>query len=81
MCSAVEGTFRHLPNHKLTSRSTLTLIIAISIQESHFVGLDVVPLQPDLQQIGVSNLGSRITWVQANFLEGLPFPNEEFDFV
>ncbi|KAF7299004.1 Methyltransf-25 domain-containing protein [Mycena indigotica] len=41
-------------------------------------GLDVVPLHPNL---GASELASRITWVQANFLEGLPFPNEEFDFV
>lgn len=63
-------------------------------------GLDVVPLHPDLQQVGSSELASRITWVQANLcvstcgharadadmvdvrsLEGLPFPNEEFDFV
>ncbi|KAF7288545.1 Methyltransf-25 domain-containing protein [Mycena chlorophos] len=43
-----------------------------------FVGLDVVPLHPNL---GSSELASRITWVQANFLEGLPFPNDEFDFV
>ncbi|KIY46746.1 hypothetical protein FISHEDRAFT_46685, partial [Fistulina hepatica ATCC 64428] len=43
--------------------------------------LDVVPLHPDLQQIGSSDLAERINWVQANFLEGLPFPNGEFDFV
>ncbi|KAJ7288242.1 hypothetical protein C8J57DRAFT_1214434 [Mycena rebaudengoi] len=42
------------------------------------IGMDVVPLHPDL---GASELASRITWVQANFLEGLPFPNDEFDFV
>ncbi|KAK7048448.1 Methyltransf-25 domain-containing protein [Favolaschia claudopus] len=47
-------------------------------KKCHFVGLDVVPLHPDL---GTSELSSRITWVQANFLEGLPFPNEEFDYV
>ncbi|KAJ7600716.1 hypothetical protein C8J56DRAFT_15829 [Mycena floridula] len=47
----------------------------------HFVGLDIVPLHPDLQQVGSVDLASRITWVQANFLEGLPFPNEEFDYV
>ncbi|GLB38376.1 hypothetical protein LshimejAT787_0502410 [Lyophyllum shimeji] len=50
-------------------------------KDSHFVGLDVVPLQPDLQQVGSSDLASRITWVHSNFLEGLPFPDEEFDFV
>ncbi|KAL0580636.1 hypothetical protein V5O48_001366 [Marasmius crinis-equi] len=47
----------------------------------HFVGLDVVPLHPDLIQVGSLDLAQRITWVQHNFLEGLPFPNEEFDFV
>ncbi|KAI9443139.1 hypothetical protein H4582DRAFT_1160245 [Lactarius indigo] len=46
-----------------------------------FVGLDLVPLHPDLSLLRSSDLGSRITWVQANCLEGLPFPNEEFDFV
>ncbi|KAJ3715384.1 hypothetical protein C8R42DRAFT_631982 [Lentinula raphanica] len=47
----------------------------------HFVGLDIVPVQPDLQQVGSADLAHRVTWVQGNFLEGLPFPNEEFDFV
>ncbi|KAJ7675733.1 hypothetical protein DFH06DRAFT_977167 [Mycena polygramma] len=41
-------------------------------------GMDVVPLHPDL---GSSELSTRITWVQANLLEGLPFHNDEFDFV
>ncbi|KAI0923210.1 hypothetical protein AcV7_005787 [Taiwanofungus camphoratus] len=50
-------------------------------KHAHFIGLDVVPLHPDLQQVGSFDLASRITWVQANCLEGLPFPNEEFDFV
>ncbi|KAI0632418.1 hypothetical protein C8Q77DRAFT_922881 [Trametes polyzona] len=59
-------------------------------KNSHFVGLDVVPLHPDLVQVGSFDLASRITWVQANFcrltyrfpsLERLPFPNEEFDYV
>ncbi|KZT25388.1 hypothetical protein NEOLEDRAFT_359341 [Neolentinus lepideus HHB14362 ss-1] len=50
-------------------------------KKCHFIGLDLVPLHPDLQQVGSSDLAARITWVQANFLEGLPFPNEEFDFV
>ncbi|KAJ3932321.1 MAG: hypothetical protein NXY57DRAFT_894439 [Lentinula lateritia] len=47
----------------------------------HFVGMDLVPLQPDLQQVGSSDLAQRVTWIQGNFLENLPFPNEEFDFV
>ncbi|KAI0826772.1 hypothetical protein BC628DRAFT_1319286 [Trametes gibbosa] len=50
-------------------------------KDSHFVGLDVVPLHPDLLQVGSFDLASRITWIQANFLEKLPFPNEEFDYV
>lgn len=50
-------------------------------QQCHFVGLDIVPLQPDLKRVGSSNMASRITWVQSNFLEALPFPDEEFDFV
>ncbi|CAL1712725.1 unnamed protein product [Somion occarium] len=50
-------------------------------KDTHFVGLDIVPIQPDLQQVGSSQLASRVTWVQANFLEGLPFQDEEFDYV
>jgi hypothetical protein len=37
-------------------------------QQSHFVGLDIVPLQPDLKRVGSSNLAARISWVQSNFL-------------
>ncbi|KIP04682.1 hypothetical protein PHLGIDRAFT_36807 [Phlebiopsis gigantea 11061_1 CR5-6] len=54
---------------------------AMHWKDAEFVGLDVVPLHPDLGQSGSSQLASRITWIQANFLEGLPFQNEEFDFV
>ncbi|KAH9939809.1 hypothetical protein B0H21DRAFT_31146 [Amylocystis lapponica] len=50
-------------------------------KNSHFVGLDIVPLHPDLLQVGSADLASRITWVQANFLDGLPFSNDEFDMV
>ncbi|KAL4250784.1 hypothetical protein ABKN59_006099 [Abortiporus biennis] len=49
-------------------------------KHSHFVGVDIVPLYPDLHQVG-SPLASRITWVQANILERLPFQDEEFDYV
>ncbi|KAH7928422.1 hypothetical protein BV22DRAFT_979830, partial [Leucogyrophana mollusca] len=44
-------------------------------------GLDVVPLHPNLSGLGPPDLAARVRWVQANFLEGLPFPNDEFDFV
>ncbi|TFK27645.1 hypothetical protein FA15DRAFT_145734 [Coprinopsis marcescibilis] len=60
---------------------TWILNCARTWRETQFVGLDIVPLHPDLQQVGSSELASRITWVQANFLEGLPFPKDEFDFV
>ncbi|KAI0252378.1 hypothetical protein BJV78DRAFT_351287 [Lactifluus subvellereus] len=46
-----------------------------------FVGLDLVPLHPNLSRLRSSNLSSRITWVKTNCLQGLPFSNEEFDFV
>ncbi|KAJ7695643.1 hypothetical protein B0H17DRAFT_1054971 [Mycena rosella] len=57
---------------------TWILNCGMAWRHCHFVGMDVVPLHPDL---GASELSTRITWVQANFLEGLPFPNDEFDFV
>ncbi|KAI0693970.1 hypothetical protein BC835DRAFT_1415601 [Cytidiella melzeri] len=49
--------------------------------DTHFVGLDIVPLHPDLHQLGSSQLAGRVTWVQANFLERLPFQDEEFDLI
>ncbi|KAJ6605681.1 hypothetical protein B0H10DRAFT_2076669 [Mycena sp. CBHHK59/15] len=57
---------------------TWILNCGMAWRNCHFVGVDIVPLHPDL---GSSELSTRITWVQANFLEGLPFPNDEFDFV
>ncbi|KIM40851.1 hypothetical protein M413DRAFT_154519 [Hebeloma cylindrosporum] len=59
---------------------TWILRCAETWKDCHFVGLDIVPLHPDLQNVG-SESASRITWLQHNFLEGLPFQNEEFDFV
>ncbi|KAJ7927980.1 hypothetical protein B0H13DRAFT_1968850 [Mycena leptocephala] len=69
---------------------TWILNCGMAWRKCHFVGMDVVPLHPDL---GTSELSTRITWVQANLcvhfcllvlgfqltrssLEGLPFPNE-----
>ncbi|KAA1469908.1 hypothetical protein DENSPDRAFT_928486 [Dentipellis sp. KUC8613] len=49
-------------------------------RQCEFVGIDLIPLHPDLSHFS-SDLGSRITWMQVNCLEGLPFPNEEFDYV
>ncbi|KAJ7761578.1 hypothetical protein DFH07DRAFT_957173 [Mycena maculata] len=57
---------------------TWILNCGMAWRNCHFVGMDIVPLHPDL---GASELSTRITWVQANFLEGLPFEADEFDFV
>lgn len=61
--------------------------------QTEFVGFDLVPIQPDLERV-TSRSGSstikdhadlrlheRIRWVHGNFLEKLPFPDGEFDFV
>ncbi|KAF5314914.1 hypothetical protein D9619_006945 [Psilocybe cf. subviscida] len=60
---------------------TWILQCATKWKKSHFTGLDVVPLHPNLQNLGSANLSSRVKWVQHNCLDGLPFQNEEFDFV
>lgn len=49
-------------------------------KNTHFVGVDIVPIQPDLRRVGLDDLASRITWVNANFLEKLPLPDDHFDF-
>ncbi|KIO02665.1 hypothetical protein M404DRAFT_638821 [Pisolithus tinctorius Marx 270] len=59
---------------------TWVLECAAAWKESTFVGLDIVPIQPDLSRLPGS-LSERISWVYANFLERLPFSSEEFDFV
>ncbi|KAG0693214.1 hypothetical protein DFH29DRAFT_769403, partial [Suillus ampliporus] len=44
--------------------------------------LDIVSLHPDLVRVlKDKDLVRRVSWVQANFLEGLSFANESFDFV
>ncbi|PCH39988.1 hypothetical protein WOLCODRAFT_162007 [Wolfiporia cocos MD-104 SS10] len=53
---------------------------ALKWKDTRFVGLDVVPLYPELEHVD-PDLASRIEWVQCNFLEGLPFADGEFDFV
>ncbi|KZT64915.1 hypothetical protein DAEQUDRAFT_769258 [Daedalea quercina L-15889] len=59
---------------------TWILDAAKSWKDTHFVGLDIVPLYPNLEEIDPI-LAWRVTWVQANFLERLPFADGEFDFV
>ncbi|CBQ70380.1 conserved hypothetical protein [Sporisorium reilianum SRZ2] len=48
---------------------------------SEFVGLDVVPVQPPMASLADADLEHRVSWVVANFLEPLPFPDASFDYV
>lgn len=45
------------------------------------MGLDLVPVQTPLKAVHNKDIASRVTWVVANVLEGLPFPSNSFDFV
>ncbi|CAE6523839.1 unnamed protein product [Rhizoctonia solani] len=70
-------------------------IVKAAHQWTHteFVGFDLVPIQPCLERVasrsGLSTskghadlrLHERIRWVHGNFLETLPFQDNEFDFV
>ncbi|KAL5635858.1 hypothetical protein ACGC1H_004606 [Rhizoctonia solani] len=61
--------------------------------QTEFIGFDLVPIQPCLERVtsrsGLSTskdhadlrLHERIRWVHGNFLEKLPFQDDEFDFV
>ncbi|CDW96890.1 hypothetical protein [Sporisorium scitamineum] len=48
---------------------------------SEFVGLDIVPIQPPMASLADPDLEHRVSWVVANFLEPLPFPDASFDYV
>ncbi|KAG8771307.1 hypothetical protein FRC16_005957, partial [Serendipita sp. 398] len=48
--------------------------------DAMFTGLDIAPIQPSLSLLA-PHLAKRIRWVNANFLEQLPFPTSHFDFV
>ncbi|KAG8768343.1 hypothetical protein FRC15_005202, partial [Serendipita sp. 397] len=48
--------------------------------DAMFTGLDIAPIQPSLSLLA-PHLAKRIQWVNANFLEQLPFPTSHFDFV
>lgn len=48
---------------------------------SEFVGLDIVPIQPPMEELANPDLEHRVSWVVANFLEPLPFPDASFDYV
>ncbi|KAF5360373.1 hypothetical protein D9756_004915 [Leucocoprinus leucothites] len=50
-------------------------------KDCHFWGIDLVPNQPDFTKLGDRDLKERVHWVHANFLEGLPFEDEKFDYI
>lgn len=62
-------------------RGVWCLDVAKSWKTTEFVGLDIVPIQPPLEQLGDEDLEQRVSWVVANFLDPLPFPDASFDYV
>jgi len=49
--------------------------MATTYPKAKFTGVDISPIQPS--QVKPDNF----TFVQANILDGLPFPDDSFDFV
>ena len=62
-------------------RGVWCLEMAREWKNTEFVGLDIVPIQPCLTQMGDPDLEHRVSWVIANFLEPWPFPDASFDYV
>lgn len=62
-------------------RGMWCLDMAREWKTTEFVGLDIVPIQPPLEELGDIDLEHRVSWVIANFLEPLPFPDASFDYV
>ncbi|SNX82356.1 uncharacterized protein MEPE_01062 [Melanopsichium pennsylvanicum] len=62
-------------------RGVWCLDMARNWKSSEFVGLDIVPIQPSMDQLEDADLHHRVSWVIANFLEPLPFPDASFDYV
>ena len=58
----------------------MLLDMAKTWSSSEFVGLDLVPIQQPISS-KESALRHRVSWVVANVLQGLPFPDASFDFV
>ncbi|KAF9560474.1 S-adenosyl-L-methionine-dependent methyltransferase [Agrocybe pediades] len=49
---------------------------------SKIYGFDIAHTQPQLENIAsFCSLSERVEWVHGNFLDGLPFPTDFFDFV
>lgn len=83
------NTLREFPEHSRPcrvldlgcGRGMWCLDMARQWKSSEFVGLDVVPIQPPMHHLADPDLEHRVSWVVANFLEPLPFPDASFDFV
>ncbi|KDN52156.1 hypothetical protein K437DRAFT_33283 [Tilletiaria anomala UBC 951] len=50
-------------------------------KKTEFIGMDLVPIQTSMSTFDDPDLGARVSWVVANFLEEWPFPDASFDFV
>jgi len=49
--------------------------MATNYPKAEFTGIDISPIQPSQVKPG------NFTFIQANLFDGLPFPNDSFDFV
>lgn len=59
----------------------MTLIYR-SDQNTTFVGFDIAEIQPRLPDLECYNdISDRISWVNGNFLDAFPFPDDHFDYV
>jgi len=60
---------------------TWCIYVAQFFKQSRITGFDIADIQPDLRRVGYQDLADRIKWVHCDMLEGLPFPDNTFDFV
>ncbi|KAF8907313.1 hypothetical protein CPB84DRAFT_302751 [Gymnopilus junonius] len=87
------GHFRSLTTHQFSTPPPVVLdlgcgtgywVIEAAKQwtNSKFYGFDVAKIQPRLQEMHYYKaLARRIEWLHGNFLDGLPFESDYFDFV
>lgn len=78
VCGPLDGALWNVPMNRfsLTSLDTAEgafrryvssyLPAPYLLNQGWSLGLDIVPIQPDLTQTGSTELANRVTWVQAN---------------
>lgn len=74
----------YLPSRVLdlgTGQGSWCIDAARDWTSTEFIGLDVVPIQTPLASLNEPDLEQRVSWVVANFLEPLPFPDDSFDLI